>query len=87
MESLPKHAALAAIILLLDPTGTVVTGRWVLPSGTMIQVEKIRTSVPVSSSAWESLIDSLERLRDSIPHEEPCAVEQETVAVTSPGDA
>ena len=88
VESLPWHAALAAIILLLDPTGTVINGRWILPNGTMIQVEKIRTSVPVSNSAWESLIASLERLRDSIPHEESCAdVEQEIVAITSPGDA
>ena len=88
VESLPWHAALAAIILLLDPTGTVVKGRWILPNGTMVQVEKIRTSVPVSNSAWKSLIDSLERLRDSIPHEGSCAaVGPETVAITSLGDA
>lgn len=62
VSSLPRHAAAALTILLLDPTGDLVTGRWVLPSGTMIDVERIRTSVPVSNSALEALIDSLERL-------------------------
>ena len=67
VSSLPKHAALALTVLLLDPTGDLVTGRWVLPNGTMIDVERIRTSVPVSSSALESLIDSLERLTQTRP--------------------
>lgn len=62
VSSLPQHAAAALTILLLDPTDHLVTGRWVLPNGTMIEVERIRTSVPVSSSALESLIDWLERL-------------------------
>ncbi|MYA40610.1 MAG: hypothetical protein F4Z31_02470 [Gemmatimonadetes bacterium] len=68
VSSLPKHAAVALTVLLLDPTGDLVTGRWVLPNGTMIEVERIRTFVPVSSSAIESLIDSLERL---VTHSEP----------------
>lgn len=84
VASLPRHAALVAAVLLLDPTGTMVTGRWVLPSGTMIQVEKIRTSVPVSNAAMEALIDSLERLNSSIPHEEMREPgEHENVAIPS----
>ena len=71
VESLPKHAALAAITLLLDPSGTVVSGRWMLSNGIMIQIEKIRTSVPVSSAGMEALVASLERLIASTPHEEP----------------
>ena len=67
VSALPKHAATALAVLLLDPTGHLVTGRWVLPNGTMIQVERIRTAVPVSSSALESLIDSLERLTQTWP--------------------
>lgn len=88
VESLPQHAVLAAITLLLDPTGTVVKGRWVLPNGIMIEVEKIRTSVPVSNAAMEALVASLERLNASIPHEELReAGEQENVAIPSQASA
>ena len=67
VASLPPHAAMALAIILLDPTGHLVTGRWVLPNGTMIEVERIRTSVSVSSSALECLIDSLECLTQTRP--------------------